>query len=263
MHRHKMIVSLCPSGTDTVFALSAGDLLAACTVQKHPQHPRYALVPKIGPGATLREVMEFRPDIVLVGREEGPLAGELKAAGVQVIPMSGDSLEACFGPIRALAMAVGKGTEAEKVITKVRYGFSRLKEKLAGLPPLRTVFFTGKDPYAVSGGKGLVDELLSLDKLENAYGDADRECLTPHLSSLKLLDVRLVLLPDYPQDFSDGDAMEIGNYTEHALTVFVPGELFGGGASLVRLPAFFEQLNEKMRRFSGDNLADRDKPTYF
>ena len=55
----------------------------------------------------------------------------------------------------------------------------------------------------------------------------------------------------------------MGKYTEHALTVFVPGEMFVPGAGMASICEFYGRMNEKMRRFTDDNLADRDKPTYF
>ena len=134
---------------------------------------------------------------------------------------------------------------------------------MRGVDALRTAFFFSREPYTAAGGRSLVGELLRRNRLENIYGDIPRGSACPDLSTLRLTDVQLVLLADYPEELTDEDAICIGNHTEHALTVFVPGELWRGGAPLARLPEFFRRLNEKIRRFSDDSLAERDKPTYF
>lgn len=264
MPADKIILSLCAEGTDTVFALSAGKMLAACTEQKRPIDTLYALLPKIREDADVAELAQYRPDIVLVPQGTAlDRIESLAGVGAEVIAVGGGALSAVYDNIREIGRAIGRAAEAEKVVTKAEYGFSRLEESLAGVGPVRTAFFGEKDPYGMAGGMGLVQELLRRNKLENIYGDAAREIVRADLSTLRLSDVQLILLPDSPQEFTDEDAIRLGNHTEHALTVFVPGELFRGGASVMRLPAFFEALNEKIRRFSSDNLADRDKPTYF
>ena len=264
MPTDKTILSLCAEGTDTVFALSAGEMLAACVEQSHPADPLYALLPSVSKDADMSELAPYRPEVVLVSHGVAP--DRIKSfswEGAQVIPVGGDSLQGVYENIREIGRAIGRAAEAEKIVTKAAYGFSRLGESLSGVEPVKAAFFVEKEPYGMAGGTGLIQELLRLNKLENIYGDADRQIVRADLSTLRLSDVQLVLLPDYPQEFTDQDAIRLGNHTEHALTVFVPGALFRGGASVMRLPAFFEALNEKIRRFSPDNLADRDKPTYF
>lgn len=260
MPTDKIILSLCAEGTDTVFALSAGKMLAACVGQNRPADPLYALLPKIREDAGIEELSQYRPDVVLV-----PYGDTMRFSGLEstVISVGGDSLQAVYENVREIGRAIGRAAEAEKVVTKAEYGLSRLMGSLGGVEPVKAVFFEEKEPYGMAGGVGLVSELLRWNKLENIYGDTNREIVRADLSTLRLSDVQLLLLPDYPQEFTDEDAIRLGNHTEHALTVFVPGELFRGGASVMRLPAFFEALNEKIRRFSSDNLADRDKPTYF
>lgn len=264
MRNDKIVVSMCPEGTDTVFALSAGGMLAACVEQKRPEDPLYALLPKLGVDAGRQDILSFRPDVVLLPRECDPQdLHRWEQAGVEAIPVGADTLEGIYDNIRRIGRALGRAAEAEKAITKARYGFSLLKAQVEGTEKIRTAFFTSKHPYAVAGGGSAVNELLALDGLENVYGDINRAEATPDLSTLRIAGVQLVLLPDYPQAFDDEDAIRIGNHTEHALTVFVPGELLRGGAPIARLPRFFERLNEKIRRFSDDSLAERDKPTYF
>ena len=120
-------------------------------------------------------------------------------------------------------------------------------------------------PGTLYGGRGAEFgwRIASAQPSGKYLWDIPRGSACPDLSTLRLTDVQLVLLADYPEELTDEDAIRIGNHTEHALTVFVPGELWRGGAPLARLPEFFRRLNEKIRRFSDDSLAERDKPTYF
>ena len=264
MRNDKIVVSLCAEGTDTVFALSAGRLLAGCAVQKRPTDPLYALLPKIDAESSVEQVLEFRPDVVLVPVDYDSRRSEsLAREGVEVIPVGGDTLEQAYDNLRRIGNVLGRAAEAEKIVTKTEYGFSLLADQVRGVDALRTAFFFSREPYTAAGGRSLVGELLRRNRLENIYGDIPRGSACPDLSTLRLTDVQLVLLADYPEELTDEDAIRIGNHTEHALTVFVPGELCRGGAPLARLPEFFRRLNEKIRRFSDDSLAERDKPTYF
>ena len=251
MRNDKIVVSLCAEGTDTVFALSAGRMLAGCAVQKRPTDPLYALLPKIDAESSVEQVLEFRPDVVLVPVDYDSRRSESLA------------LEQAYDNLRRIGNVLGRAAEAEKIVTKTEYGFSLLADQVRGVDALRTAFFFSREPYTAAGGRSLVGELLRRNRLENIYGDIPRGSACPDLSTLRLTDVQLVLLADYPEELTDEDAIRIGNHTEHALTVFVPGELWRGGAPLARLPEFFRRLNEKIRRFSDDSLAERDKPTYF
>lgn len=161
MRNDKIVVSLCAEGTDTVFALSAGRMLAGCAVQKRPTDPLYALLPKIDAEASVEQVLEFRPDVVLVpagydSRRSESLARE----GAEVIPVGGDTLEQAYDNLRRIGHVLGRAAEAEKVVTKTEYGFSLLADQVRGTDALRTAFFFSREPYTAAGGQNLVSELL-------------------------------------------------------------------------------------------------------
>ena len=267
MPRYQKIISLSPTITETLLALGANDKIIAVTEQKTTHYPLYATLPKIKEAEklSLEEVKSYNPDVVMVDKNaiDSSLAAQIGKEGITVECFHASSLEQAEEKMYQLASMVGHSTEAEKIITRMQYGFSQIKEQTRSLDPIRTAFFTGKNPYTVAGGKSLVTELLSINNMENVYRDIDKENAQVDLSTLKILDPHLVLLPSYPVKMTDDDAFMMGQHTEHALTVFVPGEYFSFGVDMSSLGEFFYQLNEKMRRFSSDNLANRGVPTYF
>lgn len=261
------IITLSPAATDTVFALGAGENLAGCVLQPRPKDPVYAALEKTGTAAEpdMDKITALRPDMAIVspGANRKEDIESLASSGVEVILLDGESVAQALRSIKDLGIVLNKRTEAEKLTTKIEYGISTTGESVSSAGVIRTAFFTSSCPYAVAAGRSLAGELLSVNKLENIYRDIDKAEAEIDLSTLKLLDPQLILLPDYPRALTDADAFEMGKYTEHALTVFVPGEMFVPGAGMASIGEFYGRMNEKMRRFTDDNLADRDKPTYF
>ena len=112
----------------------------------------------------------------------------------------------------------------------------------------------GRDLDVCNAVNGNVDELVGgyclarlYVNLHNAQGELIKSCKEGHS----------------PARLTDDDAFTMGQYTEHALTVFVPGEMFSPGVGITMLGDFYRELNEKMRRFTDENLANRGVPTYF
>ncbi|MDD4819884.1 MAG: helical backbone metal receptor [Flavobacteriales bacterium] len=267
MPRYQKIISLSSSVTETLLALGAEEKITASVEQNTTHYPLYATLPKVksAQNISLKEIKDLFPDVIMVAEYEKnlPIVSQAEKEGIAVETLAGDTIAEVEDTIYRFASMVGRSTEAEKLITRIEYGFSVVKEQTKDLDPIRTAFFCNKDPYVVASGKGLLTELLAVNNMENVYSDIDKKTAEVDLSTLKILDPHLILLPSYPVKMTDDDAFTMGQHTEHALTVFVPGEYFSAGADMASLGEFYNKLNEKMRRFSSDNLANRGEPTYF
>lgn len=88
---------------------------------------------RIDAEASVEQVLEFRPDVVLVPVDYDSRRSEsLAREGVEVIPVGGDTLEQAYNNLRQIGNVLGRAAEAEKIVTKTEYGFSLLADQVPG-----------------------------------------------------------------------------------------------------------------------------------
>ena len=268
MSVYQKIASLSPRATELLLALGASEKLLGAVSQKSSRYPLFATVPSLGQveNVTIEHLKSIGTQAVYL-TPDVPVAenfiDELKSNGIDVITFDAGSIDEVEREIYRVARTVARSTQAEKLVTRMMYGIDETRRRVKDMEPIRTAFFTGREPYTVAAGENIITELLEVNALSNVYKDIAKKDAQVDLSTLKLLDPQLILLPDSPVSLTDDDAFTMGQYTEHALTVFVPGDMFTPGVGMTMLGDFYRELNEKMRRFTGENLANRGVPTYF
>lgn len=262
------IISLSPRLNEILFELGLEKRMCGITEDNFRPYFWRRIIPSVGQAGKINreEVLRLKPDIILADRRENSEEDILffTEASIEVFSTPEvRSLGEAYDFFRQLGERLSVRTAADKLIDKIQFRLEAFREETLSFEPIKTAFFTGKDPYRVAAGGSFVQELLAFNRLENIYADIPQDEISPKPETLKLLDAHLILLPSSPVEFSDEDALRLGNYTEHALTVFVPGECFSPSASLLSLPDFYREMNLKMRREMPDHLAGRDNPTYF
>lgn len=265
---YQKITSLSPHTTELLLALGAAEKMVGVAYQKSSRYPLFGTIPSLGEVENISidsiksigaQAIYTTPDVKL----EDSFINDIQREGIDIITFDARSIEETGDEIYRIARTVARSTQAEKLVTRMMYGIEETRRRVKDMEPIRTAFFTGNAPYTVAGRESIITELLEINALDNVYKDIPKKDAQIDLSTLKLLDPQLILLPDSPIVMNDDDAFTMGQYTEHALTVFVPGDMFTPGVGLTMLGEFYRELNEKMRRFTGENLANRGVPTYF
>jgi iron complex transport system substrate-binding protein len=201
------IVSLCPSLTELVFDLGAGDSLIGRT--KFCVHPadRVEAVEKVGgtKNPKIERVVELSPDIVLMNEEENRAedARALEDAGLRVHSSMPRTAADTAAMVRSIGMALGCSREAERIAADIERRADRVRRDSAKYPPIRYACLIWREPLMTVNDDTFISGLLSLPGGQNVFGaKADRyPPITP--DELHTADPLRVLLPNEPFPFQE------------------------------------------------------------
>jgi len=124
------IVSLCPSLTELVFDLGAGESLVGRT--KFCVHPadRVDAVEKVGgtKNPKTERIVELAPDVVLMNDEENRKedAAALEAAGIRIHSSMPTTAGETASMVRAIGVALARSREAESIAADIERRADRL-----------------------------------------------------------------------------------------------------------------------------------------
>jgi ABC-type Fe3+-hydroxamate transport system substrate-binding protein len=202
----RRLVSLVPGLTETVFALGAGDRLAAVT--DYCNHPAEATrLPRIGGVLDPRvdEILDLEPDLVLASVSENERASidALRARGVPVFLTGPDTVDQALRSMRILARALGLETEGEARVRALEETLGSVPE--TGGPLLPVLFPLWIEPVVLPGAGTFVSDLLRRggarsvgEALGPGWPRADE-------AFLRTCGARAVFLPSEPYAFGDAD----------------------------------------------------------
>ncbi len=244
------IVSLVPSQTELLYDLELENNLVGIT--KFCVHPYHLKSTKTIIGGTKKvnyeKIKALNPDIIIANKEENTkeIVTELSLicpVWVTNIITIEDNLQM----MQDFGQLFNKRTESQKWIDKTNNALQDFKHFMSNRQPQKVVYFIWKNPYMVAGSDNFVNEMLTLNKLENIYLNNGRY---PEIKLEEMHahgDPDLILLSSEPYPFKEEDAFEIGRFTHHATTVFVDGEMFSWyGSRLVKAIEYFRIMHEKL-----------------
>jgi iron complex transport system substrate-binding protein len=176
------IVSLSPTATEMLWAIDAGDQVAA--VDDQSDYPEGIPVTELsGFEPNVEAILGYEPDLVIASGDTGGLVKGLEAVDVPVLLLpSATDLDESYSQIERLGAATGHVDEAEQVVEEMRTG---IEEAVAAAPDARGLTYfheLGPDLFSVSGDTfiGQVYSLFGLENIADAAGKGDQY---PQLSS--------------------------------------------------------------------------------
>jgi ABC-type Fe3+-hydroxamate transport system substrate-binding protein len=211
------IVSLCPSLTELVFDLGAGDALVGRT--KFCVHPadRVEAVEKVGgtKNPKIDRIIELAPDVVLMNDEENRKedAEALRAAGVRVLSSMPRTPAETTTMVRSIGIALGKSREAEPIAADIERRADRVRREAARHPPIRYACLIWRDPIMTVNDDTFIAGLLELPGGQNVFGDHPERYPTIDAEQLHHADPLVVLLPNEPFPFQQKHADELAAQT--------------------------------------------------
>lgn len=211
------LISLCPSLTELLFDLGAGDALVGRT--RFCVHPagQVEAVEKVGgtKNPRLGRIIELAPDLVLMNEEENRAedAAALRSAGLRVhASMPRDAAETA-AMVRSIGVALGRSREAEPIAADIERRADRVRRAAAQHPPVRYACLIWREPLMSVSDDTFIAGLLALAGGRNVFGaSAERyPVITPE--GLRETDPLVVLLPDEPFPFGEAHAAELAALT--------------------------------------------------
>lgn len=217
-HAHPMrLVSLCPSLTELLFALGAGDELVGRT--RFCIHPaeRVGAVERVGgtKNPRIARIIELGPDLVLMNEEENRLedAVALRAAGITVHASMPRTAPEAAGMVRSIGGAIGRAAAAESIARDIEMRAARVREAATGRPAVTYAYLIWRDPWMTVSDDTFVSGLLALAGGRNVFGARDDRYPAISPDELRAADPSRVLLSSEPFPFREAHADELASLT--------------------------------------------------
>jgi iron complex transport system substrate-binding protein len=170
----RRVVTLAPSLTDVVLALSAGDRLVG--ISRFDERPEVARLPRVGGfvDPSVEAVLALHPDLVLAQPGPGNRRAVETMAGlgapVLLLPLA--TVADVLAAERAVGKALGRAEEGEALARALESTRARIRGRARAERPVRVLLVYGFEPLVVAGPGGFADELLADAGGVNVAADA-------------------------------------------------------------------------------------------
>lgn len=253
------IVSLCPSLTELVFDLGAGDLLVGRT--KFCVHPvdRVAAVESMGgtKNPKVARIVEVKPDLVLMNEEENRIedAAALRDAGLRVHTSMPTTAGETAEMVRSIGEAIGKAPQSLIIARDIELRAARVARDNADLTPVSFAYLIWREPLLGVRDDTFVSQLLALANARNVLTGRDARYPSLNADELQNLSPDVVLLSSEPFPFSQKHIDELVATTGLSADRFmlVDGEMLSWhGSRTPRGIDYAEEVvaNARARRFT-------------
>lgn len=211
------LVSLCPSITELLFDLGAGDDLVGRT--KFCIHPadRVGAVEKVGGTKTpkVARIIEIAPDVVFMNAEENRVedAQALEGAGLAVHTSLPRAAAETARMVREIGAAAGRAAAADAIARDIEARAARVRDAARGRAAVRFAYLIWRDPWMSANADTYVSELLALPGGVNVFAEAAARypVITPE--ALRDAAPDAVLLSTEPFPFRERHADELAGLT--------------------------------------------------
>jgi iron complex transport system substrate-binding protein len=239
----RRVVSLCPSTTETLFALGLGDgrLVGRTDWCRHPRGRVEALASVGGTKKVRSErVAALDPDLIVAVREENDREQiESLAATWPVFVLDPVDVESAIQGVDRLGDVVGAGEIANRLATRIRAAFADLPRA----PSLRVAYLIWRKPWMVVGKDTYVDDVLRRLGLVNVGADLEGRYPETDAAALRRARVELLLASSEPFPFDASYFEELRTLVPEAAPVLVDGEAFSWhGARMLEAAVAFREL---------------------
>ncbi|MDP7111634.1 MAG: ABC transporter substrate-binding protein, partial [Myxococcota bacterium] len=173
------IVSLTPNVTETLFAVGAGDQLAAVTdFCNYPAEP-LADMPRIGAylNPDIERMLSLSPDLVVVLPAQVGVRERMEAAGIATLTVRNESLDEILASIETLGEATGHGEEGRTLTVELRAEMDAVRAQVANRPPVSVLMVIGRGGDDLTGIFGVgpgtfLDEVIRTAGGSNVLAEA-------------------------------------------------------------------------------------------
>ena len=171
--RPTTIVSLSSTSTEILFAIGAGDQVAA--VDEFSDYPPEAPLTELsGFSSNVEAIAEFEPDLVVLSFDPGGVEDSLEALGIPVlVHFTALTLDDTYSQIEQLGAATGNGGAAAELIGQIRAEIAAFVEEVGGSEAGFTYYHELDDTYYSATSATFIGDLYSLLGLVNIADTQD------------------------------------------------------------------------------------------
>ena len=171
--RPERIVSLSPTATEMLFAIDAGEQVAAVDDQStYP--PEAPMTDVSGFEPNVEAIAGYEPDLVVYATETGDLGSSLTGLGVTTLfQPAAATLDDVYDQIEELGLATGHVAEAEELVTTMREEIDSITSAVEPPAEPLTFFHELDDTYYTVTSSTFIGQLYAMVGLENVADAAD------------------------------------------------------------------------------------------
>lgn len=213
MNSPQRIVCLCPSLTEALFDMGAGERVVGVT--DWCIHPMEECEKRTRVGGTktpdLEKLFSLEPDLVIVNEEENRLEDveEIQARGIEILNTFPKTVADSAATMRTIGAKVGCMQAGEAIAREVEAEIEKTRATVTGRPSLRFVYLIWRRPYMTVNRDTFASDLLSLAGGVNVF--ADLEPRYPKISAEQLFSAKpdAIFLGSEPYMFTAPHAAEV------------------------------------------------------
>lgn len=181
-HPHR-VICLVPSITDDVFALGAGDDVAAVTdYVKYPEEARKK--PSVGSilNPSVEAILAQHPDLVLGAPKANQQAilDQMQRLGIPVFLVSTHGLEGILKSIGFVGTALNREAQASALNHRLQQRIDAVRASTRGKPPVSLFMPVWYDPVITIGKGAFITEIIAAAGGRSVTDDLEQEW--PHVS---------------------------------------------------------------------------------
>jgi iron complex transport system substrate-binding protein len=173
------VVSMNPSLTQMLIALEAQQVLVGVDEYSADHEPSVAALPRVGGlfNPSLEAVVALEPDLVVVvpSVQQRDFRTRLRELGVEVIELTGDTLDQILESMQILGDRIGRSQAARERVAAIRNTWIDVAREASHRPRRSAVLIVQRDPLYLVGGGSYLNSMLDAAGLDNAaveYSDA-------------------------------------------------------------------------------------------
>lgn len=236
------IVSLCPSITETLFAIGAGELLVGRTDYcVHPQ-TKIRKIPAVGGTKNFRidEIVALNPDLIIAEKEENPKNKILKLHDqIPVFVFSVESFNDALAMIAKLGELTGKEKESYDLLNRVRHAFEDIRPE----GTQTAAYLIWEKPLMAAGNNTFINAMMEKAGFRNIF--AERPERYPKITVRDLMDKKpeTLILSTEPCTYTEADVKRYRQLLPNTNVILINGELFSWyGARMLKAAEFIQHF---------------------
>ena len=158
------IVSLAPSITEILFAVEAGSHVVGVT--DFCDYPPEAMKkPKVGyANPNIESLVSLQPDLIVAPNNylKPDVLVKLEQLKIPVFLLDDKNVENIFIHIQTLGRIVGRSAKADALAMELRKQVAMIKQRVQGVPPVRTLYVLNSRPLISVGPGSFIDQLIGI-----------------------------------------------------------------------------------------------------
>ncbi|WP_035099594.1 helical backbone metal receptor [Aneurinibacillus terranovensis] len=244
----KRIISLCPSITETLYALNLADEIAGRT--RYCIHPAEEVSGADVVGGTKQVdeevIARLDPDLIIVEKEENPK--EMVERLAERFPVYVTDVESYADALRMIE-DVGRITNRSEVAHALVQEIERRFQGVKSLSGTRAAYVIWRKPYMAAGNSTFISSILERCGFINVFSDCpDRYPAVAEDDFVKAAP-DVVFLSSEPFPFAEKHRQEFAEFLPSSRILLVDGEMFTWyGSHMVQATDYINQLLDQIRR---------------